>query len=410
MRNTPPSLIAFALSCALAAGCAPVRYYQALSGKQVPQREPPPIVEQGQSAPAHQTVTTYGDGLRLARIRKHDEQAFGIVDGNNRVVIPIGYQHIIDRGADGFAAIGLQSLRSFDRQGRQTATTLFERELNFVNGQAVAIIKPPGGDADAERYGVIDTDGKTVIPFDYRRIFERHTQSRPTVSWYLVERDVSTAGEPKRYRTGLLDARGRTVLPIEYFDISPNVDVEGLDEGWAMLFEREHGSVAVNFLTGVRMPRAGGSFYGRTVGYSTLLNPEPETLNQYEKMQYRKANPARYRLELFDTQGRLVYDQRDIEVTWDLKGLIAVSRAGKFALLDAQGRPLSEFVYDAVKDFGGGQALMERDGDKVCIDAADPAGTQRAARQCRKATTLKNKNDHERAPSGFPAVYPRYGG
>lgn len=410
MRSALPRLTAFALSCTLAAGCAPVRYYQALSGKQVAQREPPPIVEQGQPAPAHQTVATFDDGLRLARIRKHDEQTFGIVDRNNRVVIPIGYQHIIDRGADGFGAIGLQSLRSFDRQGRETATTLFERELHFVNGQAVAVVKPPGGDSDAERYGVIDADGKTVIPFEYRRIFERHTQSRPTLSWYLVQRDVGAAGEPKRYRTGLLDARGRTVLPIEYFDISPNVDIEGLDEGWAMLFEREHSAVAMNFLTGVRMPRAGGSFYGRTVGYSSLLNPEPETLNPYEKMQYRKANPARYRLELFDTQGRLVYDQRDIGVTWDLKGLIAVSRAGKFALLDAQGRPLSEFVYDAVKDFGGGQALMERDGNKVCIDAGDPAGTQRAARECRKATTLKHKNDRERAPSGFPAVYPRFGG
>lgn len=54
--------------------------------------------------------------------------------------------------------------------------------------------------------------------------------------------------------------------------------------------------------------------------------------------------------------------------------------------------------------------MMERDGDTVCIDAADPAGNQRAARQCRKATTLKNKHDRERAPSGFPAVYPRFGG
>lgn len=410
MRSTAPRFIAFALACALAAGCAPVRYYQALSGKPVASREPAPIVERGQPAPAHRTVATFDDGLRLARIRKHDEQAFGVVDRDNRVVIPIGYQHVMDRGADGFAAIGLQSLRRFDRQGRETSATLFERPLHFVNGQAVAVVKPAGGGSDAERYGVIDADGKTLIAFEYRRIFERHTQSRPTVSWYLVERDVSAAGEVKRWRAGLLDARGRTVLPIEYFDISPNVDIEGLDEGWAMLFEREHSAVAVNFLTGVRMPRAGGSFYGRTVGYSTLLNPEPETLNPYEKMQYRKANPARYRLELFDTQGRSVYDQRDIGVTWDLKGLIAVSRAGKFALLDAQGRPLSEFVYDAVKDFGGGQALLARDGHTLCIHAADPAGTQRAARECGKATTLKNKHDRERAPTGFPATYPRFGG
>lgn len=410
MRIILPRLIVFALLCALAGGCAPARYYQALSGKQVPERKPPPIVEQGQPAPAHQNVATFKDGLHLARLHKQGEQTFGVVDRNNRVVIPIGYQHIIDRGADGFGAIGLQSLRTFDRQGRQTAATLFEDELHFVNGQAVAVIKPPGGDSDAERYGVIDADGKTVIPFEYLRIFERHTQARPTVSWYLVQRDVGAAGEPKRYRSGLLDARGRTIVPIEYFDISPNVDIDGLDEGWAMLFEREHSAVAMNFLTGVRMPRAGGSFYGRTVGYSTLLNPEPETLNQYETMQYRKANPVRYRLELFDTQGRLVYDQRDIGVTWDLKGLIAVSRAGKFALLDAQGRPLSEFVYDAVKDFGGGQALMERDGNKVCIDAADPAGSQRAARECRNATMLKNKNDSDRAPRGFPAVYPRFSG
>ncbi|ALN78673.1 WG repeat-containing protein [Lysobacter antibioticus] len=403
---------AIALVCSIS-GCAPVRYYQALAGKSVAEPEPPKIVERGQRAPSHEKVTAMSDGLYLARIRKHGEQRFGVVDRSGRVVIPIGYQYLTDLGGRGFVAIGSQSLRGFDRQGNETSTTLFERELHFRNGQAVAVVKAVVGGSSEERYGVIDTRGKTVIPFEYSGIFESSTDASPTVSWYRVRRDIAGPGEPGKIRAGLLDARGRTVLPIAYYDVSPGIDRQGLDRGWATVFEQEHEGVAVNFITGVRMHRTGGSFYGRTVGYSALLNPPPEALNQYQKMQYRKEHAERYRLELFDTQGKLVYDQSDIGATWDLRGLIAVSRTNKFALLDADGRPLTLFKYDEVKDYGGGQALMVADGKVVCIDAAHAPGTERPARECTRATTKKEGGKpkrRQRDPIAVPAVYPRYRG
>lgn len=403
---------AIALLCSVSA-CAPVRYYQALSGKTVVEPETPRVVERGQPAPPHEKATAMSDGLYLARIRKHGEQRFGVVDRSARVVIPIGYQYLTDLGDQGFVAIGSQSLRGFDRHGNETSTTLFERELHFRNGQAVAVVKATVGGSSEERYGVIDTRGQTVIPFDYSGIFESSTDANPGVSWYRVRRDIANPGEPGRIRVGLLDAKGRTVLPIAYYDISPGIDRQGLDRGWATVFEQEHEGVAVNFITGVRMHRTGGSFYGRTVGYSALLNPPPEALNQYQRMQYRKEHAERYRLELFDTRGKLVYDQSDIGATWDLHGLIAVSRTNKFALLDADGRPLTPFKYDEVKDYGGGQALMVADGKVVCIDAAHAPGTERPARECARAATRQNAckpKRRQRGPIAVPSVYPRFGG
>ncbi|MGO1003662.1 WG repeat-containing protein [Lysobacter sp. CA196] len=408
-------VVAIALACSIS-GCAPVRYYQALSGKTVPEPEPPKIVERGQRAPSHETLAAMSDGLHIARIRKLGEQRFGVVDRSGRVVIPIGYQFLTDLGDNGFKAIGLQSLRGFDRQGKEVSTTLFERELHFQNGQAVAVVKSPSGgseDSGEERYGVIDTRGETVIPFEYSGIFESGTDANPTVSWYRVRRNVAGPGEPRKLRDGLLDAKGRTVLPITYYDISPGLDRQGLDQGWAKVFEQEYQGVAVNFITGLRMPRNGGSFYGRTVGYSDLLNPPPEALNQYERMLYRKTHAERYRLELFDTHGKRVYDQSDIGVIWDLHGLIAVSRMKQFALLDPDGRPLTPFKYDEVRDYGGGQALMIAAGKAVCIDAVHAPGTERPAHECTQATNKKDAGQRKRSqrgPIAVPAVYPRYGG
>ncbi|WP_162250434.1 MULTISPECIES: WG repeat-containing protein [unclassified Lysobacter] len=400
------------LLCLLAA-CAPVRFYQAMTGKESPEPEPVSISERGKRAPSHRKVASLGGGLYLARIDRKGRSAFGVVDQRNLVVIPIGYQHIADLGDEGLRAIGLQSVRKFDRQGNELSATLFARELHFVNGQAVAITKPSDGDFRDDRYGVIGQDGSTVIPFEYLNIVEVSTKLRPDVSWYQVQRDVAKPGEPRKVRRGLLDARGRVVLPSEYYEVSPGYALDGLDNGWARVSEQEHKSITVNFITGLRMQRPGGSYYGRTVGYSTLLNPEPETLNPYEKIQWRKDHDERYRLELFDMYGKLVYDQGDIGDTWDLSGLTAVWRANKIALLDADGRPLTDFKYDEIKDYGGGQALMTSSGRTVCIDAADPPGTERAARDCAKAATRKDAGKRERrqrGPMAVPAGYPRYGG
>ena len=394
-------------------GCAPVRFYQAMTGKEIPEPKAIPIVERGQRAPSHRKVATLADGLHLARIDRKGRPAYGVVDRRNLVVIPIGYQHITDLGDQGLSAIGLQSVRHFDRQGNEVSATLFEDELHFVNGQAIATIRPAEGDVRGDRYGVIGQDGRTVIPFEYLNIVEVSTKLRPDVSWYQVQRDVAKPGEPRKVRRGMLDAQGRVVLPIEYYEVSPGYARDGLDNGWARVSEQEYESFTVNFITGLRMQRLGGSYYGRTVGYSTLLNPEPETLNQYEKIQWRKAHDERYRLELFDMHGKLVYDQSDIGDTWDLSGLTAVWRADKIGLLDADGRPLTDFKYDEIKDYGGGQALMIVAGRTVCIDAAYPPGSERAARDCAKAATRKDAGKRERrqrGPMAVPASYPRYGG
>lgn len=390
--------------------CAPVRYYQAMTGKEMPEPKATAIVERGQRAPSHHKVATLGDGLYLVRIDRKGDAAYGVVDRRKLVVIPIGYQHITDLGDQGLSAIGLQSVRHFDRQGNEVSATVFEDELHFVNGQAIATIRPSGGDFRDDLYGVIGQDGKTVIPFEYLNIVGVRTKLRPDVSWYQVQRDIARPGEPRKVRRGMLDAQGRVVLPIEYYEVSPGYAVDGLDHGWARVSEQEYKSFTVNFITGLRMTRLGGSYYGRTVGYSSLLNPEPEALNQYERMQWRKANDERYRLELFDTHGKRVYDQSDINDTWDLSGLTAVWRAQRIALLDADGRPLTEFKYDQIKDYGGGQALMVVAGRTVCIDAADPPGTERAARDCAKATTRRDAGKRrQRGPVAFPASYPRYG-
>lgn len=408
-----PARIAAVVVLVALSGCAPVRFYQAMAGKDIPQPKAVPIVERGQRAPSHRKVATLGDGLYLARIDRKGRPAYGVVDRRNLVVIPIGYQHITDLGDRGLSAIGSQSVRRFDRQGNEVSATLFEDELHFVNGQAIATIRPAEGDSRDELYGVIGLDGKTVIPFEYLNIVEVSTKLRPDVSWYQVQRDVAKPGEPRKVRRGMLDAQGRVVLPIEYYEVSPGYARDGLDNGWARVSEQEYESFTVNFITGLRMQRPGGSYYGRTVGYSTLLNPEPETLNQYEKIQWRKAHDERYRLELFDMHGKLVYDQSDIGDTWDLSGLTAVWRADKIGLLDADGRPLTDFKYDEIKDYGGGQALMIVAGRTVCIDAAYPPGSERAARDCAKAATRKDAGKRERrqrGPMAVPASYPRYGG
>jgi len=163
-------------------------------------------------------------------------------------------------------------------------------------------------------------------------------------------------------------------------------------------------------VTGLRMSRPDGEFYGQTVGYRTLQNPEPEELNQFERMKYREAHPARYRLELFDVHGKAVYDQGDLASMSDLAGILVVERDSRFALLNVKGQPLSDFRFSEIKSYGGGQALVVLGNRTVCIDGADPAHTVRPPEDCDRATRKSNSTQSRGGSTGAPAVYPRYGG
>lgn len=248
----------------------------------------------------------------------------GIIDKTGREIIPLRYYYIM-RSQDGyFIPVDHQesTMAVFNRKGEQvlpaeySMISEYEEESSmefrlFIKGITIALKN--------EYWGVIDEQGKEILPFEYERL------SLLDNGWLIAAKDG---------KEGVIDRQGKVIIPFEYESLSY---AEGI------------------FMMDKRLPNEQSIKNNATVRYSGILDGQGKELipPQYENVKplpgaknYAVYTKGGYRL--FDAAGKAVSDD-----TWDyivegLDGMLKVSKNDRLGYIDEKGEVLIKPQYDYV--------------------------------------------------------------
>lgn len=277
----------------------------------------------------------------------------GIIDKTGREIIPLRY-HYIMRSQDGyFIPVDQESTMAvFNRKGEQvlpaeyTMIGEYEEESSvefklFIKGITIALKN--------EYWGVIDEQGKEILPFEYERL------SLLDNGWLIAVKDG---------KEGVIDHQGKVIIPFEYESLSY---AEGV------------------FMMDKRLPDEQSIKNNATVRYSGILDSQGKELipPQYDYVtplpgakNYTVYTKGSYRL--FDAAGKALSD-----ATWDyigegLDGMLEVSKNNRWGYINEKGEVLIKPQYDYVTSIkpnyiltfrGKRQQLLDKQGC-VLIDMA----------------------------------------
>ncbi|QEC73587.1 WG repeat-containing protein [Arachidicoccus ginsenosidivorans] len=257
----------------------------------------PPLYTELQFINNHLVVATKAEGdFRLKK---------GLIDLNNsgKVVIDFAYdglEYVAAKDGPGphFRAYKNGKYGILDMQGHVIVPIIYANTVLF-NGQRAEVYKD-------YRSGVIDHNGKEIIAPKYKTIFssklsERSGQDandesktrRALPEYYAVQNEMD--------KWGLMDSTGKTVIPFDYGYVSTGP--ESFAKGWVSIEDtsrQHHGKF--NILTGVKLPpvydiiRIYDKYIivakrkGNVYNYQ-LLNPngQPLTDSSYTGMDYNEA-------------------------------------------------------------------------------------------------------------------------
>lgn len=183
------------------------------------------------------------------RLAVKNGKTWGYVDSKGNPVIGADMDQVFpfSHGVAPVRKVGQKSWMIIDRNGKPVGTDRFEVLYPFTNGLGVGIKTDPVG---RSKYGVVDTAGNTIIPFQFARI--SGTFSGPFVScaayspydleakgisedantWFIYDRQGNKVGEThhglwdefseglvvaeKAGKFGFADSSGKVVIPFLY--------------------------------------------------------------------------------------------------------------------------------------------------------------------------------------------------
>ena len=109
--------------------------------------------------PIYQEINPFSDGL--ARVKYNE--AFGCIDSNGKVVIPIQYQYMAEKFSEGYIRYYQGGFEGFfDTKGKIAIEPKYHVLGDFSEG-LVAV----HNSQKKYKYGYMDTSGKVVIPYKY---------------------------------------------------------------------------------------------------------------------------------------------------------------------------------------------------------------------------------------------------
>jgi hypothetical protein len=115
---------------------------------------------------------TFENGITIAEKADSKHSYVGFIDRDGREVVPFKYNRYND-GGEGYYTVGVGEMNKekwgfTDLRGRETIAPQFDGQGRFYHGYATV------GKLDQANglmwYGLIDTTGKTIIPFEYSSV------------------------------------------------------------------------------------------------------------------------------------------------------------------------------------------------------------------------------------------------
>lgn len=335
---------------------------------------------------------------------------WGFKDASGKVVAPPKYDFAPGTFSEGIVIVknaGLSGTGFMDASGREIVPPGFTTAYPFTNGLAIACkggrdIYGTGG-----KWGVIDKNGKEVIPFIYDRIngnFEGDSyiiaqQGDQSVTLDKTGKRVTfpdfdqvpgnfykTAYSPasKGGKWGLIDKKGKVAIPIEHEAVQ--WESEGLvpvkkNGKWGYVDLKNQWKIepqfeyAPRFEKGFAVPKMNGKYgcinrqgkvtipFEYDYAYPTLTNT-PLVKLQKKGEGYSSllglANPLTGKI-LAPVKYETIYDFYD--------GVAQVKLKNKFGFIDSTGKEIVQLVYDYVPiSFSEGLSYVQQGGKYGFVD------------------------------------------
>jgi hypothetical protein len=188
-------------------------------------------------------------GCQKGRIPVRRGKALGFIDATGKEVVQFNLvdAHPFYGGVAPVKRGGEHAWRIMGLDGKFVNDESYEELFPFIDGYAVGTQKNATGDL---KYGVVDSTGKTIVPFQYARITGAFTGDyiacaaydpydmdskgikETANTWFFYDRQGNKAGEThytvwddfseglvvasKDYKFGFLDPTGKVVVPFQY--------------------------------------------------------------------------------------------------------------------------------------------------------------------------------------------------
>ena len=280
---------------------------------------------------------------------------YGFVDTKGNVVVPLQYDRV-DNFSEGLAAVYVN--HSY-------------KDSNLVPGFTVTV--------KSSKIGFVDKTGKEVIPTIYDNISSIHVWSDMFSSTTKTGFSEDVVGVEKDGKWGVIDTQGNTVIPFEFERI------EGFSDGLAVIYSGgKHGyidmqgniiipadyDIARNFSGGyaiVGKNSGNQTLYGAINQQGTIVVPMiyPNMHDFAEGMACVSNSDNRY--GFVDTTGELVVPMIYDRALKYSNGLALVrvddkrisEKQGKYGYIDKQGNAVIPLEYSYAKTFSNGLALAD---------------------------------------------------
>lgn len=206
----------------------------------------------------------------------------------------------------------------------------------FRNG--ISVVKK------GKKYGAVDKNGKTVIPFKYDEMLNNELYNDNQGKYIIA---------CKNDKYGLLDSKGKVVLPLKYNGIkNAGKDKSGLAY-YKVWKNNKVGFVNENLkeITKVKYDNA-GNFYG-----NLAIVEKKEKLGAINNLG-KEVVPVKYQGEIESYYGLSV---------WNNGEYLALMKKGYFGLLDKTGKEITPFKYLSIEFINKDTIIAEKSGSKVGV-------------------------------------------
>lgn len=210
--------------------------------------------------------------------------------------------------------------------------------LEYSGFSSLSLVEePPYAVSKDHKNGIIDGNGKTIVPFIYDDITDSRVRANTKNPYFIVKKD-------EYY--GLMNARGEWLLPPEYGYISMNEDdVKNRWVGLEAYPRSKDLSGLYNLKTGVLI----STKYSSVSAYDDFIIVANRKNNQYFH-------------QLMDLQGTPLTDNSYTKMEYT-HGYLLCEKNGTYGILNTKGEPIIPFDYQRITPVISTLLRVEQNGD-----------------------------------------------
>lgn len=211
-----------------------------------------------------------------------------------------------------------------DEEGNEILPLQYEAAKDFKNGVGILVFN--------NKWGAVDRQGKTIIPFEYDQII---TRSKSEIGYYIAK---------KNKKIGIIDKNNTEITPIIYdgiLGLHENTIIAIKDKKYGYLNEKYKEIIPFEYDFADRFSEDYAVV--KRHDYWEILEKKGQTilsvpLSKYDKLHLHK------------------------------EGLIGVEKNEKCGFIDLQGKEIIPLTYETVALFSNGLSMVKLDGKWGAID------------------------------------------